>query len=130
MKRFVPLIAVLLIIGLAGCVGGPKEEAPSTPAADLVAKGQQSFTDKGCVACHTIDGKPGVGPTLKGLYGRATVLDNGQTVTADDAYILESIKNPDAKIVKGFNKGVMISAVAGITDSDAKALAEYTKSLK
>lgn len=130
MKRFVPLIAVLLILASAGCVGGGKEETPSTPAADLAVKGKQIFTDKGCVACHSIDGKPGVGPTLKGLYGRATELDNGQTVTADDAYILESIKSPDAKVVKGFNKGVMISAVAGITDADAKALAEYTKSLK
>ncbi|MEK6977975.1 MAG: cytochrome c [Candidatus Hydrothermarchaeota archaeon] len=130
MKRFVPLIAVFLIVASAGCVGGGKEEAPSTPAADLVATGKQVFEAKGCTACHSVDGKPGVGPTVKGLYGRATELDNGQTVAADDAYILESIKNPDAKIVKGFNKGIMTSAVAGITDADAKALVEYIRSLK
>ncbi len=56
----------------------------------------------GCVSCHSTDGTPGVGPTWLGIYGRQEALDDGTTVTVDDAYIRESIYDPNAKLVAGF----------------------------
>lgn len=56
----------------------------------------------GCVSCHSLDGSPGVGPTWQGVYGREEPLDDGTVVIVDDAYIRESIYEPNAKIVEGF----------------------------
>jgi cytochrome c oxidase subunit 2 len=56
----------------------------------------------GCVSCHSLDGTPGVGPTWQGIYGREEMLDDGTAVIVDDAYILESIYDPNAKLVQGF----------------------------
>lgn len=56
----------------------------------------------GCVSCHSLDGSPGVGPTWQGVYGREEMLDDGTAVVVDDAYIRESIYDPNAKLVQGF----------------------------
>ena len=61
----------------------------------------------GCVVCHTPDGRAGVGPTWQGIYGSEETLADGTTVTVDDAYIRESILDPNAKIVKGFPPNIM-----------------------
>lgn len=115
--------------------------APPTPAAtasataegggggdDLVAKGKQLATSNGCVGCHTVTGVNSTGPTWKGLAGSQVQLADGSTVTADDAFITESIKSPNAKVVKGF--GPIMPTFASLTDDQVKALVEYIKSLK
>jgi cytochrome c oxidase subunit 2 len=61
----------------------------------------------GCVACHSVDGTPGVGPTWQGLFMREEQLTDGSTVTADEAYIEHSILEPNAQIVVGFNPNIM-----------------------
>ena len=70
----------------------------TTPA----VAGQQLFQTLGCVSCHGANGEGGRGPTLAGLFGREVRLGNGQTVRADEAYVRESILNPQAKLVEGF----------------------------
>ncbi len=60
---------------------------------------------KGCLACHSVDGKPKVGPTLKAIYGRdeqVLVAGNLRTVIVDDAYLRRSITTPMAQVVKGY----------------------------
>ena len=52
---------------------------------------------KDCLTCHSIDGQESIGPTLKGVYGRTVKLKDGSTVTADDAYLRESIMKPERK---------------------------------
>jgi len=73
-----------------------------------------------------------VGPTFKGLYGSQVQLSNGQTVTANEAYLLESIINPDKQIVKGFPKGVMSATIppGSVPTAKAKALIAFIKSKK
>lgn len=57
----------------------------------------------GCFSCHSVDGSRGTGPSWKDLYGaQGHPLADGTTVTVDDNYILESIRNPQAKVVRGF----------------------------
>lgn len=61
----------------------------------------------GCVACHTADGNPGVGPTWQGLYLHEVPLADGSTVQADEEYLLNSIIDPNSQIVSGFNPNLM-----------------------
>jgi cytochrome c2 len=104
----------------------------STPA--LVARGKQLFTSDTCSGCHSLSGARGAGPALNGLAGTTVMLDNGQTVTADDAYLERSITDPDAQIAKGFQRGIMSGAVAGLhfadKPDDVRALVAYIKSQK
>lgn len=59
-------------------------------------------------------------------------LDDGTYVVADDAYLRESIAEPDAKTVKGFSKGVMSNVIkaGSIPPDEVDALVAYIKSLK
>ena len=67
----------------------------ATPA--LIARGKTLYTADGCSACHSLTGKAGVGPSLQGIAGRKVTLTDGQTITADDAYLEQSIVDPDSK---------------------------------
>src|SRR5690606_3075837 len=68
----------------------------------MAAFGQRIFSRRGCNACHSIDGSKSTGPTWKGLWGNQETLADGSSVTVDDDYIRESIFEPNAKIVSGY----------------------------
>lgn len=70
----------------------------------LAQRGQEISTEKGCIACHTVDGSPGVGPSWLGMFGRIENLEDGTSVIVDAAYFRESIRYPDRKMVKGYPK--------------------------
>jgi cytochrome c2 len=103
-----------------------------TPSGGDAAKGKSLFASLGCASCHSIDGSSGVGPTLKGVFGSQVQLTNGKTVKADDSYLLESIEDPDAEIVKGFQPGIMSGVIKPheVAESDAQDLIAYIKTLK
>ncbi|GAB4503483.1 MAG: cytochrome c oxidase subunit II [Anaerolineales bacterium] len=65
-------------------------------------RGKTLVTQNGCLGCHSLDGSRGTGPTWFGLYGSSVSLSDGTTVTADEAFIAESILQPQAKYVAGF----------------------------
>lgn len=96
----------------------------------LAAGGARLYQSLGCSGCHSLTGAKETGPTFKGLYGSQVQLSTGQTVTADDAYLLESILDPDKQIVKGFPKGVMSAAIppGSVPEAKAKALVAFIKS--
>ena len=105
---------------------------PATkPQLTLVDQGKAQFSAKGCVACHSPDGgsKGGLGPTLQGVFGSHVALISGSKVLADENYIRESIENPMAKIVKGFNP-VMPTFKGQLSETEMNALIAYIKSLK
>jgi len=100
--------------------------------AKLPPSGTQLFQERGCKACHSIDGTPGLGPTLKGLFGKTvTVLTDGKErkLVADEAYLRKSILEPNADIVKGFPP-IMPSLKGLLTDQEIDALVSYLKGLK
>lgn len=87
---------------------------------------------KGCVACHTSDGTPLIGPSYKGMYGRPELVKTGDEVrqiTVDDEYIRRSILEPLADVVEGFPP-VMPPMAGQITDEEIGILIEYFKTLK
>src|SRR4030043_2243723 len=66
-------------------------------AAKIPSRGIQLFQEKGCRACHSVDGTPLVGPTVKGLFGKTvTVLTDGKerNVVADETYLKKSLPEP------------------------------------
>ena len=90
----------------------------------LVEQGEQLARDQGCIACHSLDGAPSVGPTWKGLVGKSETLIDGSSVLVDEAYLKESIVNPSAKLVKGY---APIMPAAQLTDDQLDALVAYLK---
>lgn len=92
-------------------------------------RGKQLFAQNGCQSCHSIDGSKGVGPTLQGLFGHKVELQSGETITADEDYISESIHSPHTKIVKGYQP-VMPQFGSMLSDADIQSLVEYIKTLK
>ena len=95
-------------------------------------KGKALYTSLGCQGCHSLDGGAGAGPTFKGLAGRETKLSDGTTLTADDAYLLQSILDPDTQIVAGFSAGVMSSVIkpGQVSREDAADLIAFIKTVK
>jgi cytochrome c oxidase subunit II len=93
----------------------------------MADNGAKLFVDLTCNTCH-LDTGQGRGPVLKGLYGKPVLLSNGQTVTADDAYIRESILNPQAKVVAGFQP-IMPTFQGLVTEEQLLQLMAYVKSL-
>lgn len=91
--------------------------------------GQKLFTQYGCNACHSVDGARGIGPSIKGLYGRDESLADGSTVKADENYLKESILNPAAKIVAGYAP-TMPAFQGQLDDVQVDSLIEYIKTLK
>ena len=62
------------------------------------------------------------------LYGKQVLLSGGQTVTMDDAYIRESILNPQAKVVAGFQP-IMPTFQGLVSEEQLLQLIAYVKSL-
>lgn len=107
-----------------GATGGGA--TPSFDAA-LAAQGKQVFTNLGCAGCHRSDGA-GIGPALEKLYNSEVRLADGSVVTADEAYLIESIRNAAAKVVEGYQP-VMPVYGNQISDDQVRQLVEYIKSL-
>jgi cytochrome c2 len=96
------------------------------------ANGAQLFESLGCSGCHSLTGRKLTGPPLNGVFGSKVQLADGRSVTANDAYLLESILDPDKNIVKGFPKGVMSATIRphSVPEAKAKALVTFIKSKK
>src|SRR5579872_880114 len=93
----------------------------------LASGGEKLFQERGCANCHRSD-KPGRCPNLVGVFGQPVQLTTGQTVKADEAYVRESILDPSAKIVAGY-QNIMPSFQGLVTEEDLLQLIEYIKSL-
>jgi cytochrome c oxidase subunit 2 len=99
-------------------------EAANTPE----GRGQILVTQNGCLGCHSNDGSPGTGPTWLGLVGRQEELTDGTVITVDEEYIKESILNPQAKIVAGF-EGVFMP-IYEFSDEQLTDIIAYMETLK
>jgi cytochrome c oxidase subunit II len=104
---------------LSGNTGG------MTPA----TAGQQLFQTLGCVSCHGANGEGGRGPTLAGIFGKTQQLQTGESVRVDEAYVRESILNPQAKIVTGFGP-IMPTFQGQVSEDQLVQLVAFIKSLQ
>jgi cytochrome c oxidase subunit 2 len=101
--------------------GGPPPESP-------VAAGEKLFTELNCITCHRPD-SAGRGPLLEGIFGRPVKLASGDTVVADEAYVRESIVNPAARVVAGYQP-VMPTYLGQVSEEQLISLVAYIQSLQ
>jgi cytochrome c oxidase subunit II len=92
-----------------------------------IAAGEKLFNDLACVTCHLSNGT-GRGPVLNGIFGKSVQLQGGGTVTVDESYVRESIVNPQAKIVNGFQP-IMPTFQGLVTEEQLLQLIAYVRSL-
>ncbi len=93
----------------------------------LASRGQKLFQDLACANCHKTDSS-GRCPNLTGLFGSNVRLSNGDVVKADENYIRESIAQPAAKIVAGYQP-IMPTFQGLVSEEGMLELVEYVKSL-
>jgi uncharacterized membrane protein/cytochrome c551/c552 len=80
----------------------------SAPAGATAQDDAELLTSSGCVACHSLDGRTGVGPTFARELG-------------DEDAITASILEPDATLSPGFSAGIMPRTVTD--EAEARRLA-------
>jgi len=124
MPSYAGRLADTEIAAIIGFLRSGGERRPKPDGAKLAK-------EKGCLACHSLDGSRGVGPSFKGLYQRrVTVLQNGMrlTVTVDDAYLRESIRQPAAKVAEGYQP--VMPAIPDLKDEEVEALVEFIEEVR
>jgi cytochrome c oxidase subunit 2 len=100
-------------------------------AAAAKIDGRKLAEEKGCLGCHSLDGVPGVGPSFKGIMGRSEVVitkRSERAITVDDVYLRQSILDPAADIVKGFQP--IMPAFGDLKKEELDALVGFIKSVK
>jgi len=102
------------------------QSAQSMPLPQL---GALLYESRGCATCHSLDGTRGQGPSFKGIFGTDVRMTSGQVVRVDENYIRESILQPQAKIVEGF-QGIMPTFQGVLREREILALIEFIKSQK
>jgi cytochrome c oxidase subunit 2 len=103
-------------------------EAAALAAQTPESRGEALVGQNGCTACHSIDGSPGIAPTWFGLFGEEVELADGTTLTADEEYVRESILEPQAKIVAGYETVIMPQF--SFSDEELNDIIAYLQTLR
>ena len=131
-------VGVLIVLGVAfllftgESLGGstPTTPEPISYDAEAAARGEILAEGNACLQCHTTDGTPGTsGPTWKGVAGSSRPMESGGFVTADDAYLFNSIIDPGSQVVAGYQPVMPGFYADQLTEQEISDLVEYIKSL-
>ena len=99
-----------------------------------VVRGQQLYSQMGCVGCHSIDGSTEgrSGPTWLGAYKSRRKLKSGGSVRVDEEYLRTSILDPAVVITEGFDgqEAGMPSYKGILSDEDVESLVMFIRSLR
>lgn len=89
------------------------------------------YESKGCSTCHSLDGSriAGGGPSWKGIFGKMESFADGKQYKIDENYIRESIMNPGAKVVTGY-ENIMPVYQGMLREREINALVNYVKTRK
>jgi cytochrome c oxidase subunit 2 len=93
----------------------------------MAASGEELFAALACNSCHK-EGPLAQGPSLVGIYYQPVDLAGGQRTVADHSYLRESILNPAAKMVAGYQP-LMPTFQGRVTEEELVELIAYIKSL-
>lgn len=97
----------------------------------LAERGQKLYNEKGCVACHSVNGNKMTGPTFLGIWGKEHEFADGTKALVDENYVRESILNPQAKVVKGYGPPSAMPTFQGqLDENQINNIIEFLKSLK
>jgi cytochrome c oxidase subunit 2 len=121
-----PAVATAAALLALGACSSSSSSAPADLSPEAAA-GREISISAGCASCHGEDGNGRVGPKWIGLADSQVTLSDGTVVTADDAYLYESIKDPGAKKRRGAS-GIMPSNK--LTDEEIASIIVYIRALK
>jgi cytochrome c oxidase subunit 2 len=93
-----------------------------------VDAGRKIFHVRGCLQCHSVDGTAKIGPSMRDVFGRTAVTAEGDPITADENYLRQSILEPAAQVVAGFEP-VMPTYQGRLSEAEVTAVISYLKSL-
>lgn len=116
---------VVLVMETRDYLAWVRGEVPGESPLEL---GKRLYGSLQCDSCHRPDGA-GRGPSLGGLFGSTVMLREGGTVLAGDEYLRESILNPGAKVVAGYEP-LMPSFQGRLSESQLQALLAFLKTLE
>ena len=114
---------VAAYVGFAAAKTGEDEGALAQAGLAGATTGEQIFTAAGCAGCHTLakaNASGNIGPSLDELAQSASE----QEGTPED-YVRESLLDPDAVVVEGFQAGVMQPYEGRLNDEQLQTLVEY-----
>lgn len=121
-------VAIPMVIIAANLTdGGGSTAAPGTTVPAL--PGEDIAVGAGCLGCHMIDGSDWTGPTWLGLAGTEREFESGDSAIADDAYLTESIVDPAARIVAGYQNVMPQTYSDTLTQDEIADIVEYINSL-
>ncbi len=124
MSRSIALLAALGLALLPACGGNDATAEIELPPA--AAEGRDVYRSKGCAACHGSNAEGGVAPPLAGLFGTEVPIQGGDPVIADRDYLVESIVDPGAKRVDGYN---LPMPTTKLSDDEIDAVIAYIEEL-
>lgn len=101
-------------------------EGADTDDLPLVELGEQLYTSRACITCHSLDGSRMTGPSFKGVFGHEVQLKDGRTVTADEDYLRKSIIDPGTDVVAGYQP-IMPTFSGLLKPREIDALIEFIK---
>ena len=120
------LLSSLLLFGSLYIVRLNNDSREQQLDNELAMKGQRVSTERGCVACHTVDGSVGIGPTWKGMMGKQEVMRSGTVVVVDEAYFRESLSDPARKQVANYPN---VMSRYFLEEDEIEALLEFARQL-
>jgi len=100
--------------------------AGGTEDMPLPELGQTLYRQLGCAGCHTVDGTRMVGPSFQDLFESERTFESGESAVADENYLRESILEPNARIVAGYQP-LMPPAYGTLDERQLSALIEFIK---
>ena len=119
MKLLLQMLAVVALTMLVtvGVLRYLDDEAPAGTGGVDVVPGEDDelaaalalVEQRGCVACHSTNGNPGLGPSWRGAWGAVREFTDGTSAVFDAAYLRESVADPGARVVEGF-QNIMLPA--------------------
>ena len=120
-KTFYILVALLVAsMLLAACGGGDTGGDSAADAGKALFAETVIGSQAGCITCHSLDGSVIVGPSMQGIGSRA-----------DEAYIRESILDPNAVLVETYPADTMPNVWGTeLTGEQVDQLVAYLLTLK
>ncbi len=94
----------------------------------LALEGRKVFLRYRCLSCHSAD-ENARAPVLEGLFGKPVHLNDGRTVAADEGYIRESVLDPGAKIVAGY-QNIMPTFRGQVSEEEIIGLIAFIRALQ
>ncbi len=112
---FIAIVIILLTIFEYTRVADIRESLSNVNQEDSISYGKVLFETRGCSSCHAIkSGKDSLGPNLSGIGKRKS-----------EDYIKQSIENPSAIVVAGYEDISMPNFGEILNQKQVKALVMY-----